>query len=129
MSKYRFDDAYGAVYKYSEECKAYVYLCSFLTAGIEPSDSEARQIREAEYVDARFSYENDMALPPRADTTAEAVFKAASDAYVKAYEARRVAADICEAAHAAYEAEADAHASACPSRAAAAYNATDKDSL
>jgi len=36
MEKYRFDDAYGAVYEYSEESHAYIFCGKYGIYGLTP---------------------------------------------------------------------------------------------
>ena len=45
--KFRFDDAYEAVYIYSDSAMAYEYAFSFLSAGINKYDSERTMIKKA----------------------------------------------------------------------------------
>jgi len=47
-NKYRFDDAYETVSKFCAENHAYLFECSYLTAGIEKSDSEAVMLGKME---------------------------------------------------------------------------------
>ena len=42
---YRFDSAYGKVYKYSKQHSAYLFLTTFLNAGIKPKQPEETKLR------------------------------------------------------------------------------------
>ena len=45
MEKYRFDDAYGAVYEYSEESHAYIFCGKYGVFDITPDMSEEEKSR------------------------------------------------------------------------------------
>ena len=49
--KFRFDDAYEAVYIYSVSAMAYEYAFSFLSAGINKRDAESTMIRKAKNIE------------------------------------------------------------------------------
>ena len=51
--KFRFDDCYEAVYIYSSNSIAYEYAFSFLSAGINKSDSERTMIRKAKEMELK----------------------------------------------------------------------------
>ena len=52
---YRFDTAYEKVYKYSEQHSAYLFLTTFLNAGIKPKQREETKLRLiAEWEDKEF---------------------------------------------------------------------------
>ena len=42
---YRFDSEYEKVYKYSKQHSAYLFLTTFLNAGIEPKQREETKLR------------------------------------------------------------------------------------
>ena len=44
-TNYRFDDAYESVYEYDENAGAYVYLMSYLSAGIDSTQALAMKVR------------------------------------------------------------------------------------
>ena len=44
-TNYRFDDAYESVYEYDESASAYVYLMSYLSAGIDSTQALAMKVR------------------------------------------------------------------------------------
>jgi len=46
--KYRFDDAYGAVYEYDEDSDAYIFCGKYHIYGIHPDMSEEEKIRLVE---------------------------------------------------------------------------------
>lgn len=46
--QYRFDDAYGKVYEYSEEHKAYLFIGTYLAYGIKANMREKTKVRLVE---------------------------------------------------------------------------------
>ena len=50
--KFRFDDAYEAVYIYSDSAMAYEYAFSFLSAKINKRDAESTMIKKAKRAEA-----------------------------------------------------------------------------
>ena len=48
MNRYRFDDAYGKVYEYDEDAKAYFFVGSYLAFGITKRMSEDEMIRRVD---------------------------------------------------------------------------------
>ena len=48
MDKYRFDDAYKTVYKYSARRGGYVYLCHYHVASLVSKMCESTKIRKLE---------------------------------------------------------------------------------
>lgn len=46
MEKYRFDDAYGSVYKYDSNLKAYVFCGSYLYYGIFSNMTEKEKLQK-----------------------------------------------------------------------------------
>jgi len=47
-NEYRFDDVYEKVFKFCAESEAYLFECSYLSANIETSDSEAVMLGKME---------------------------------------------------------------------------------
>jgi len=45
MNEFRFDDAYESVYEYDDSAGAYVYLMSYLSAGIDSTQALATKVR------------------------------------------------------------------------------------
>lgn len=48
MEKYRFDDAYGKVYEYNADARAYIHIGSYAAFGITTKMSEEKQIATVE---------------------------------------------------------------------------------
>ena len=46
--KYRFDDAYSAVYEYDGDSNAYIYIGSYLAYGLDASMTEEKMIEAME---------------------------------------------------------------------------------
>ena len=44
-NEFRFDDAYESVYAYDDDANAYVYLLSYLSAGIDSTQALATKVR------------------------------------------------------------------------------------
>ena len=45
MEKYRFDDAYGAVYEYDKDSNAYIFCGKYHVFGITPDMDDAEKTR------------------------------------------------------------------------------------
>ena len=45
-NEFRFDDAYESVYAYDDDANAYVYLMSYLSAGINSTQAMATKVRQ-----------------------------------------------------------------------------------
>ena len=51
MDRFRFDDAYGKVYKYDKTQSAYIFRGSYLAYGLNADMDDAEKIREVEEQD------------------------------------------------------------------------------
>jgi len=51
MNDYRFDNAYGKVYKYDNEAKGYIFRGSYHAYGLTADMPDAEKIREVEEQD------------------------------------------------------------------------------
>ena len=52
-TSYRFDDAYGSVYEYDDDANAYVYLMSYLSAGIDSTQALSTKVQRIRRAIAR----------------------------------------------------------------------------